>query len=109
MAHPAFLGGDVMDLSSSFLFRDGSHPLKTKGAKKGGSSFLMQMVHDPLFLKAILDKRGIPHFSFFCGLRLQGMWPKKSKHALQASAAELQEALNLKGGHLKGGRLKMGF
>ena len=79
-APSAFFLGDGMDLSSSFFFRDGSHPLKKKGAKKGGSSFFYtDGPRSPFFFKAILQKiEGSPFFSFFfvdCVFRVSG-WKK---------------------------------
>ena len=59
-----FFLGDVMDLSSSFFFRGWKSSLK-KGAKKGASSFFIQMAHDPPFLRLPLKMRDPPFFPFF--------------------------------------------
>ena len=60
-----------MDLSSSFFLGMEVIP-KKKGAKKGGSSFFIQMAHDPPFFKATLEKMRDPP------LRLRKL-PKCSK------------------------------
>ena len=62
-AHPAFFGSSRWTSHPPFLGM-GSHQ-KKGGAKKGGSSFFIQMAHDSRFSKAILEKWGIPHF-FLC-------------------------------------------
>ena len=71
-AHPAFFGGDVMDLSSSFFLGMEVIPEKKGGKKRGILLFLYRWPTIPLFLRLPLKNEGSPIFSFFLWIASSG-------------------------------------